>query len=78
MDSIALTPYAHARAAGRRGCLGAVDGAEWRQNGNMDTPKMGIIVGPNVLQAVDSEDIGEVAERLNAPVLKTGVPLRGP
>jgi hypothetical protein len=37
------------------------------------TPKLAIIVRHNIVQAVDSEDDGEVAERLNAPVLKTGV-----
>jgi hypothetical protein len=39
---------------------------------------MGIMVRHNPAQPVDPEDNGEVAERLNAPVLKTGVPLRGP
>ena len=41
------------------------------------TPKVGIIVTHNLAQPVDLEDTGEVAERLNAPVLKTGGPLRG-
>jgi hypothetical protein len=37
----------------------------------------GFEVGQNIRQAADFNDIGEVAERLNAPVLKTGSPLRG-
>ena len=37
------------------------------------TPKLAIIMRHNIVQAVDPEDNGEVAERLNAPVLKTGV-----
>ena len=66
-----------------RGCGRAAGDALGRwmgQSGNkMETltPKMGIIVRPNVPQVVDSEDNGEVAERLNAPVLKTGIPSRG-
>jgi hypothetical protein len=35
-------------------------------------------VGQNIKQVVDFNDIGEVAERLNAPVLKTGVPSQEP
>ena len=35
-------------------------------------------VGQNIKQVVDFKDIGEVAERLNAPVLKTGVPSQEP
>jgi hypothetical protein len=31
----------------------------------------------NIMQAIDFDYIGEVAEWLNAPVLKTGGPLRG-
>jgi hypothetical protein len=37
------------------------------------TRKLAIIVRHNQAQAIDVEDNGEVAERLNAPVLKTGV-----
>jgi hypothetical protein len=37
------------------------------------TPKLAIMVRHNQAQVVDVEDNGEVAERLNAPVLKTGV-----
>jgi integrase len=36
---ITLTTYAHAiprERQGRRGCIGAIDGAEWKQNGNID------------------------------------------
>jgi hypothetical protein len=46
------------------------------QSGNkMETwvPKTGIMVQFNQAQDTDSADNGEVAERLNAPVLKTGV-----
>jgi hypothetical protein len=35
-------------------------------------PIMGQNEVPNIRQLVDSKDFGEVAERLNAPVLKTG------
>jgi hypothetical protein len=41
-------------------------------------PKLGIMVRHNRAQVVDAEDTGEVAERLNAPVLKTGVPSQEP
>jgi hypothetical protein len=41
------------------------------------TPEMGQNEVPNIRQVVDFNDFGEVAERLNAPVLKTGGPLRG-
>jgi hypothetical protein len=41
------------------------------------TPENGIGIRHNVVQAVDADEIGEVAERLNAPVLKTGSPARG-
>jgi hypothetical protein len=37
------------------------------------TPEMGFEVRQNIGQVFDFNDIGEVAERLNAPVLKTGV-----
>jgi hypothetical protein len=42
------------------------------------TRKMGQNELANARQVVDFDDIGEVAERLNAPVLKTGVPSREP
>jgi hypothetical protein len=51
------------------------------QSGNkMETciPEKGIRIRQNEPQAVDVENNGEVAERLNAPVLKTGVPLPEP
>ena len=51
----------------------AIDGAGWKQNGNMEPQKTRIIVPHDRLQLIDLEDNGEVAERLNAPVLKTGV-----
>src|ERR1700722_3912184 len=41
------------------------------------TPETVVKIGQNIRQVVDSNDIGEVAERLNAPVLKTGSPSRG-
>jgi hypothetical protein len=41
------------------------------------TPEMGQNEIRNIKQVVDFDDIGEVAEWLNAPVLKTGGPLRG-
>jgi hypothetical protein len=37
------------------------------------TPETRFEIGQNIRQVVDFNDIGEVAERLNAPVLKTGV-----
>jgi hypothetical protein len=40
--------------------------------------KMGIIAKTSEAQPIDLEDNGEVAERLNAPVLKTGVPSQEP
>jgi hypothetical protein len=49
-----------------------IDGAEWKQNGNIESQKTRIIVPHDRSQLIDSEDNGEVAERLNAPVLKTG------
>jgi hypothetical protein len=38
---------------------------------------MRLEVGQNMRQVIDINDLGEVAERLNAPVLKTGSPARG-
>jgi hypothetical protein len=81
---ITLTTYAHAIPRERQGAgdaLARLMGQSGNQSGNkMETltPKMGSEVGQNIRQVVDLNDIGEVAERLNAPVLKTGVPLRGP
>jgi hypothetical protein len=46
------------------------------QNGTL-AQKLAIIVRHDQAQ-VDAEENGEVAERLNAPVLKTGVPSPGP
>jgi hypothetical protein len=45
------------------------------QSGNkMETlpPEMRLEVGQNIKQVIDFNNLGEVAERLNAPVLKTG------
>jgi hypothetical protein len=46
---------------------------EGGNNNETRAPKLEIIVSPNTEQPIDLEYNGEVAERLNAPVLKTGV-----
>jgi hypothetical protein len=56
-------PVTDAASSGR-----GKNGNKWKHG----APKMGIIVWHNPAQPVDPEDNGEVAERLNAPVLKTG------
>jgi Phage integrase family len=76
---ITLVTYAHAIPKARQGA-GDDLARLMEQTGNkMETlaSKTEIRVGQNIAQVVDLEDNGEVAERLNAPVLKTGGPLRG-
>jgi hypothetical protein len=76
---ITLTTYAHAIPRVRQGA-GDASARLMGQSGNkMETltPETRSEVGQNIRQVVDFKDIGEVAERLNAPVLKTGIPLRG-
>jgi hypothetical protein len=77
---ITLTTYAHAIPRERQGAGDALARLMGQSGNKMETlaPEMGSEVGQNIRQVVDLNDIGEVAERLNAPVLKTGVPLRGP
>jgi integrase len=76
---ITLTTYAHAIPRERQGAGDALARLMGQSGNKMETwtPKLGIIVRQNQAQVVDFDDIGEVAERLNAPVLKTGGPLRG-
>jgi hypothetical protein len=48
-----------------------------RDDGNkMETlaPKSAVGIWQNEVQVADVTEVGEVAERLNAPVLKTGSP----
>ncbi len=78
---ITLTTYAHAIPREERQGAGDALARLMGQSGNkMETwaPKNGIKLSKNVSQAIDLDDNGEVAERLNAPVLKTGVPSREP
>jgi hypothetical protein len=72
---IVLTTHAHAITRERQGVGDALS-----PPGKMETwtAKIGIQIRHNETQAVDAEEYGEVAERLNAPVLKTGVPLPEP
>ena len=77
---ITLTTYAHAIPRERQGAGDALARLMGQSGNKMETwtPENGIRVGQNVPQAVDLEGNGEVAERLNAPVLKTGVLSRVP
>jgi hypothetical protein len=72
---ITLTTYAHAIPRERRGAGDALARLMGQSGNKMETwtPKLGIMVRHNQAQVVDAEDNGEVAERLNAPVLKTGI-----
>jgi integrase len=72
---ITLVTYAHAIPKARQGAGDALARLMVQTGNKMETwtPKMGIIVSQNTPQVVDLKEIGEVAERLNAPVLKTGV-----
>jgi hypothetical protein len=76
---ITLTTYAHAIPRERQGAGDALARLMGQSGNKMETlaPKLAIIVRHNQAQVVDVEDNGEVAERLNAPVLKTGGPSRG-
>ena len=76
---ITLTTYAHAIPRERQGAGDALARLMGQSGNKMETwtPEKGIRIRHNVAQAVDAEEIGEVAERLNAPVLKTGSPARG-
>ena len=71
---ITLTTYAYAIPRERQGAGDALARLMGQSGNKMETwtPKNGIRVSKNVLQVVDLEENGEVAERLNAPVLKTG------
>jgi hypothetical protein len=73
---ITLTTYVHSIPRERQGAGDALARLMGQSGNKMETwtPKMGIIVTHNEAQVIDLEDIGEVAERLNAPVLKTGGP----
>ena len=75
---ITLTTYTHAVPRERQGAADAM-ARLMRESGNkMETlaSKSAIHFRQNDAQDVDPEYRGEVAERLNAPVLKTGKPLR--
>jgi integrase len=76
---ITLTTYAHAIPRERQGAGDALARLMGQSGNKMETltPKTGFEAGQNIRQVVDLNDIGEVAERLNAPVLKTGAPSRG-
>jgi len=76
---ITLTTYAHAIPRERQGAGDALARLMGQSGNKMETlpPIMGQNEIPNIRQVVDLNDLGEVAERLNAPVLKTGGPLRG-
>ena len=71
---ITLTTYAYAIPRERQGAGDALARLMGQSGNKVETwtPKNGIRVSKNVLQVVDLEENGEVAERLNAPVLKTG------
>ena len=71
---ITLTTYAHAIPRVRQGAGDALARLMGQSGNKMETltPKTGSEVGQNIRQIVDLSDNGEVAERLNAPVLKTG------
>ena len=72
---ITLTTYAHAIPRERQGAGDALARLMGQSGNKMETltPETGLEVGQNIRQVIDLNDIGEVAERLNAPVLKTGV-----
>jgi hypothetical protein len=74
-----VVTYAHAIPKARQGAGDAFARLMVQTGNKMETlaSKTEIRVGQNIAQVVDLEDNGEVAERLNAPVLKTGGPLRG-
>jgi integrase len=71
---ITLTTYAHAIPRERQGAGDALARLMGQSGNKMETSalKMGIMDGQNIKQVIDFNNIGEVAERLNAPVLKTG------
>ena len=71
---ITLTTYAHAIPRERQGAGDALARLMGQSGNKMETltPKTGFEVGQNIRQVIELNDIGEVAERLNAPVLKTG------
>ena len=72
---ITLTTYTHAIPRERQGAGDALARLMGQSGNKMETltPKLAIIVRQNQAQVVEAEDNGEVAERLNAPVLKTGI-----
>jgi hypothetical protein len=72
---ITLTTYAHAIPRERQGAGDALARLMGQSGNKMETwgPKLEIMAPHNRSQPVDLEENGEVAERLNAPVLKTGV-----
>jgi integrase len=72
---ITLTVYSHAIPKERQGTADAMSRLIREQSGNkMETlaAESQIKVGQNSTQVYDDAENGEVAERLNAPVLKTG------
>ncbi len=71
---ITLTTYAHAIPRARQGAGDALARLMGQSGNKMETlaPKLGIIVRQDRAQVIDFKENGEVAERLNAPVLKTG------
>jgi hypothetical protein len=71
---ITLTTYAHAIPRERQGAGDALARLMGQSGNKMETlpPEMRMEVGQNIRQVIDFNDLGEVAERLNAPVLKTG------
>jgi hypothetical protein len=71
---MAPTTYHHAILRERQGAGVALARLMGHSGNKMETwiPEKGIRIRQNEPQAVDVENNGEVAERLNAPVLKTG------
>jgi hypothetical protein len=71
---ITLVTYAHAIPRERQGAGDALARMMGQSGNKMETltPEIGQNEIQNIKQVVDFNDLGEVAERLNAPVLKTG------
>ena len=71
---IALTTCAHAIPRQPQGAGDALARLMGQTGNKMETlpPEMRLEIGQNIKQVIDFNDLGEVAERLNAPVLKTG------
>ena len=76
---ITLVTYAHAIPTPRQGAGYALAPLMPQSGNEMETlaSKIEVQVGQNIPQVFESKDDGEVAERLIAPVLKTGILARG-